>query len=79
MERDNLGNKETAILSRVPPHGCTSRWRGVSNHKGQLNATKASPYSPMNSTTKVRIHPSTKDSFKGGEGPVQIREAHTHN
>ena len=27
----------------------------------------------------MRIHFSTKDFFKGGEGPVQIREAHTHN
>ena len=51
----------------------------MSYHKGLLNATKASPYSPVNSTTKVRIHTSTKDSFKGGESPVQIREAHTHN
>ena len=45
------------MYSRVPPFwGSTSCWRGVSfTTQCLLNVTKASPYSPMNLTTKAQF------------------------
>ena len=67
------------MYSRVPPFkGSTSRWRGVSF---KLKTPQmASPYSPMNHTTKGLVHLPLSESFEAESGAfTTTTRVTTHN